>query len=342
MQKMNAKRPHLIHFLLFPRFQLLGYVLAIETLRIANKVAGEKRFEWKTLSAGAVPVAASNGVEIKPDGKIDEVNRDNLLLVCAGYEPLPGLESETRYLLRSHARQGGQLGGVDTGAVILAELGLLNGYRAVLHWEAEAGFRENYPEIPIDDTVYVFDRERLTTSGGTATGDAILAWIASVESPHLALQTAADMVHGRIREANEKQLDSHSMQRNLPFPGLENAEPAHLDTILSRTVQCMELNLEEPLSIQYLAKKEAVGKRRLLQLFRSYFNETPSSYYMGLRLFHARSLLASTSMSAASIGNACGFSSPAWFSRAYVKRYGIPPIQHRKLLLSPQGAGQFD
>ena len=339
---MNAKRPHVVHFLLFPRFQLLGYVLAIETLRIANKVAGEKRFEWKTLSAGAAPVAASNGVEINPDCNIGDANRDCLLLVCAGYDPLAGLESETRYLLRSHARQGGQLGGVDTGAVILAELGLLSGYRVVLHWEAEAGFRENYPDIPIDDTVYVFDRERLTTSGGTATGEAILAWIASVESPNLALQTAADMVHGRIREANEKQLDSDSMQRSLPFPGTDNAEPVHFDTILSRTVQCMELNLEEPLSIQYLAKKEAVGKRRLLQLFRSYFNETPSSYYMGLRLFHARSLLASTTMSAATIGNACGFSSPAWFSRAYVKRYGIPPIRHRKLLLSPQGAGQFN
>jgi len=339
---MKAKRSHIVHFLLFPRFQLLGYVLAIETLRIANKVAGEKLFTWKTLSAGSLPVAASNGVEIKPDCKIGAANRNCLLLVCAGYEPLAGLESESRYLLRSHARQGGQLGGIDTGAVILAELGLLDGYRVALHWEAKAGFRENYPQIPIDDTMYVIDRERLTTSGGTATGDAILAWIASVESPGLALQAATDMVQGRIRKANEEQLDSDSMQRDLPFPGPENSEPVRLDTVLSRTVQCMELNLEEPLSIQYLAQKEGVGKSRLLQLFRSYFNETPSSYYMGLRLFHARSLLASTSMSAASIGNACGFSSPAWFSRAYVKRYGIPPIQHRKLLLSPQGAGQFD
>ncbi len=339
---MNANRPHGVHFLLFPRFQLLGYVLAIETLRIANKVAGEKRFEWKTLSAGTAPVAASNGVQIKPDCRIDDASRDCLLMVCAGYEPLAGLETETRRLLRDHAQQGGQLGGVDTGAVILAELGLLEGYRAVLHWEAEAGFRENYPDIPIDDSVYVFDRERLTTSGGTATGDAMLAWIASVESPQLALQTAADMVHGRIRELSEKQFDSHSMQRTLPLPGLENAEAVHLDTILSRTVERMKLNLEEPLSIKYLAAHEGVGKRRLLQLFRSYFNETPSSYYMGLRLYHARGLLASTSMSAVSIGNACGFSSPAWFSRAYLRRFAISPIQHRKMLLSPQGAGQFN
>jgi AraC-like DNA-binding protein len=47
-------------------------------------------------------------------------------------------------------------------------------------------------------------------------------------------------------------------------------------------------------------------------------------------------------MSAVSIGNACGFSSPAWFSRAYLRRFGISPIQHRKLLLSPQVAGQFN
>jgi AraC family carnitine catabolism transcriptional activator len=339
---MSKNRPHTVHFLLFPRFQLLGYVLAIETLRIANKVAGEKRFAWKTLSVGSAPVAASNGVEIEPDCKLADANKDCLLMVCAGYEPLQGLESEASKLLRNHALRGRLLGGIDTGAVILAELGLLNGYRAVLHWEAEAGFRENYPDIPIDDTLYVFDRTRLTTSGGTATGDAILAWIASVESSHLALQTADDMVHGRIREADEKQLDSHSMHGNSLLSAPRNALAVHPDTILSRTIERMKHNLEEPLSIQYLESKEAVGKRRLLQLFRNYFNRTPSSYYMGLRLLHARSLLASTSLPAASIGNACGFTSPAWFCRAYVKRFGISPIQHRKILLSPQGAGHFD
>jgi AraC family carnitine catabolism transcriptional activator len=326
MLSMMAVGAHTVGLLLFPRFQLLAYVLATETLRIANKVAGRPLFEWKTFTPKDRPVSASNGVEIAPDQPLREAVELSLVLACAGYEPLKELDTETQALLRRQARFGGPLGGLDTGTVILAELGLLSGYRAVVHWEAEAGFRESYPDIAVDDGIYVLDRDRLTAAGGTATGDAMLAWIARVEGADLAARTATALIHGQIRDSSERQRRPVSLSGN---------------PTLLRVIDLMKANLEETLTMVQLTREAAIGKRHMRHLFRRYCGQSPSSFYMGLRLDRARDLLASTAMPAASVGTACGFSSPAWFSRAYVGRFGVPPIQHRRLLLSGISMGHF-
>ena len=178
---MTSPTQHTVGLLLFPRFQLLAYVMATETLRLANKVAGHSVFRWETLSQNGAPVAASNGVPVVPSSLVANAADLSLLLLCAGYDPLAEVSEPSKALLRKRARLGGMLGGIDTGTVILAELGLLAGYRAVVHFEAETGFRETYPEISLETAIYALDRERLTAAGGTATGDAMLAWIAKVD-----------------------------------------------------------------------------------------------------------------------------------------------------------------
>jgi AraC family carnitine catabolism transcriptional activator len=37
------------------------------------------------------------------------------------------------------------LGAIDTGSLVLAEAGLLDGHRLTLHWEAIDAFKESYP-----------------------------------------------------------------------------------------------------------------------------------------------------------------------------------------------------
>lgn len=323
---MSGDAVHRVGFLLFPRFQMLAYVLATETLRLANKAAARPLFEWRTASPGAAAVEASNGVAVSPTAHLEALSEVALLLVCAGYEPLKELDRATRALLRRRARFEGHLGGLDTGAVILAELGLLTGYRAAVHWEAHAGFRETYPDIVIEDAIYVLDRDRLTAAGGTATGDAVLAWIAQVEGAALAARTAEALVHGAIREGSQRQRPSES-------PAVHPA--------VSRAVAIMKANLEEPLSLAGLAEQAGIGQRRLGRLFHETYGQPPSSFYMGLRLDRARDLLAATERSVAAVGLACGFSSPAWFSRAYAKRFGLAPGQHRRLLMSGAGSGLF-
>lgn len=306
-----------VAILLFPRFQMLAFVLVTETLRIANKVAGETLFQWEILTAGDALTAASNGMLLGPDRPIAEAGEVDLLLVCAGYEPLKQLDAGSIALLRRHARAGRALGGLDTGTVILAKLGLLSGYRAALHWEAEAGFREEFPDITIEDSIYCLDRDRLTAAGGMSTGDAMLSWIAQQHSPQLAAAVALDLVHGRIRPMEERQR---------PVPGPVD------DSGLAQSIRLMRQHIENPLPIETIARRSGLKLRRMLELFRRVCAQTPSEYYLGLRLEHARDMLGATDLPIARVGLASGFASPAWFSRAYRGRFGVSPARHRRLM----------
>ena len=49
--------------------------------------------------------------------------------------------------LRNFARDGTIMCGIDTGAFVLAQAGLLNGCRAVVHYEHMAAFGELFPSI---------------------------------------------------------------------------------------------------------------------------------------------------------------------------------------------------
>ena len=197
--------PH-VCFVLHPRFQMLAYVFACETLRIANKRAGRSLFTWETRGAGSEAVEASNGRLVEPDVRgWDSGPRPDLVLVMAGYDPLALCPQGLGRFLRRAAGEGAILGGVDTGVAILASFGLLKGQSVVVHHEAEPGFRETWPEIDVIDAIYHFDGRRLSSAGGTATGDAMLAWIASEMGAGFADAVAEAMIHGSLRPAAQSQ-----------------------------------------------------------------------------------------------------------------------------------------
>jgi len=306
--------PH-ICLVAFPRFQMLAYVLATETLRIANKHAGRAVFTWETRSATGAPLSASNGASISPDRTgWDGGEGMTLVLLCAGYDPLAARPPGLGALLARADQAGAVLGGVDTGSVVLARLGYLAGHKAVLHHEAEAGFRETWPEIAVESSLYCLDKRRLTAAGGLATADAMLAWIAQSVSPDLAAATAEGMAAGTIRPGGDPQ----------------RRRPSH-DPVLSDMQALMQANLSEPLAVEEIARRLRLSPKRLRTRCRRGLGLTPAGYYQKLRLDHALDLLRETEMSASEIALAAGFASPAAFSRAFRGVFQSAPGQFRKV-----------
>src|SRR5690606_25411969 len=91
----------------------------------------------------------------------------------------------------------------------------------------------------------------------------------------------------------------------------------------------MERHSESPLSSRELAERVSVTPRQLERLFRLHLKETPSNFYLGLRLDKARQLLRQTGMSVLEVALACGFESSSYFSRAYRARFATCPSQDR-------------
>ncbi len=61
-----------------------------------------------------------------------------------------------------------------TGAHVLAQAGLLDGYRCTIHWENLPAFAERFPNLEVSNELFEIDRNRFTCSGGTAALDMML------------------------------------------------------------------------------------------------------------------------------------------------------------------------
>jgi len=82
------------------------------------------------------------------------------------------------------------VGGISSGAFVLADAGLLADRRCTVHWEYTELFRSRYPGIALTQELYVVDRDVFTCSGGTAALDLMLHFVSEASSAQLAVDVA--------------------------------------------------------------------------------------------------------------------------------------------------------
>lgn len=305
------------YFLLVPGFSMMGFVSAVEPLRVANRFGGEL-YRWHVLSADGGPVIASNGMSVNADAALEPLKKGAVLWVMASLEPLRYATPALLQWLRRLDRDAVTLGAIDTGSFVLAEAGLLEGHRLALHWEALDAFKERYPQLDATQELFETDRRRITSAGGTASIDMMLDLIARDHGPELAIKVSEQFVLGRIRPRQD-----HQRMKIATRYGISNKKLAHV-------IGEMEQHTEPPLSTLALAQSIQVTRRQLERLFRLHLKDTPSNFYLSLRLDKARQLLRQSDMSVLEVSIACGFESPSYFTRSYKSRFARCPREDRR------------
>lgn len=313
----DGTRPRRFVFVLLDQFTMLCFACAIEPLRIANRVSGKNLYGWITAGEGGEKVACSNGVEFMLDMDLEEVNRDDTVLICGGVDVQAATSKRLLNWVRREARRGATMGGLCTAGYTLARAGLLDGKRATIHWENQDSFVEEFEDVTLTKSIFVTDGNRITTAGGTASIDLMLKIIADDHGEELAGAVADQLIYSSIRTDQDTQRLSIPTRIGVRHPKL------------SQVIQIMEQNLEEPISPSLLAKDVALSTRQLERLFRRYLNRSPKRYYMELRLQKARNLLMQTDMSVINVALACGFTSPSHFSKCYRAHYQTTPYRER-------------
>lgn len=307
-----------IGFLLIPEFSMMAFFAAIEPLRIANRCGGKTLYRWSIWSQDGEPVAASNGMTLLTDGAIGDQVAAPTVFVCSSFNHDSHSSAAILQWLKRLAGQGVILGGIDTGAFLLGHAGLLEGHKVTLHWESIPGFRERYPGIETTTELYEIDRRRLTSSGGTATMDLMMRFIAEEHGTDLATAVSEQLIHQRVRSKTDHQRMNLAVRLDVHNP------------ILVRAVEFMGRNIETPVPVGGVAAHCGISQRQLERLFTEQLGAGPKAYYVRLRLEHARELLHDTDRSVLEVGLACGFGSCVSLSRAYRRHYGIPPSRDRK------------
>ncbi len=321
----NREMPERIGFLLVPEFSMMAFFSAVEPLRVANRLSGQNLYSWHIFSHDGRPVEASNGMAVLAEAPIGKVENFPVIIVCASFDPDRYVSKPLLSWLRRLSRQGAELGGLDTGAQILARAGLLNGYHVTLHWEHLPSFQESFPDIEVSEELFEIDGKRFTCSGGTAAIDMMLHMISARHGQELAVACSEQLLHDRIRSPGDHQRMALGLRLGVRHPKLISI------------LEAMERSVEEPLSLDSLADIGCISRRQLERLFRGYLDDTPTGYYLKLRLRRSRHLLEQTDMSVMQVAMACGFVSAPYFSRAYRNLFGRSPREDRRFVRMGRG-----
>ena len=307
-----------IGLLLIDGFALMSYASVIEPYRAANVLAERDLYTWVHISIDGLPARASNGATIVADRRVSDPLRCDTLFVFAAGDPNCDIDPAFFVFLRQAAVAGTVIAGISAGPYLLARAGLLDGYRATVHWEHRPAFVEAFPSVSPDPGLYVIDRRRVTCAGGIAGLDLAVDLIEREQGHTLAAQIRDWFIQSEPREADKPQRLTLRARYGIT------------DDRVLRVLAKMEAFVEEPLSPTVLARTAGTSVRQLERLFANLIGETVGRHYLRIRLESARQLLRTTRHSITVVGIACGFKSSSHFSRAYAARYGTTPGDERR------------
>ncbi len=302
-------------FLLIPGFSPLGMTCAQETLALANRFAGGTRqyYEWQVISEDGAPVQSWNGLRVGVDAGLFDLHRNDTLIVCAGVDAAAGSTRKILNWLRRETRKGIDFGALSSGTWTLAAAGLLGGKRVTTHWEYASAISETFPDVEMQDSIYMVDGRVFTCAGSASSMDLMLDRIHSDYGAELASWVADQMIYTAPRSETHSQRVSMAGRMGVRH------------TKLVQAIEVMRANVEDPIPPSDVAREVGLSTRQLERLFARYLNTSPKKYYLGIRLEKARNLLMQTELSLMEICVLCGFRAPSHFSKTYRKAFGVAP-----------------
>ncbi len=313
----NTDQPIRVGFVLDERFSVVPFVSLVEVLRIANRVADRKLFEWTMISVDGQPVTSNSQMEFKVDLGIRDCEYLPNIVLVTGNDPQRDAPRALATWLRRQNLGGSILAALGSATLMLAKLGLLDGRRATIHWEYLDTLREQFPGIQVCNTLFEIDRNRITCAGGSAVVDLGLHLVHTHCGAPVAMAVSDQYILDRVRHS------AHPQPVGSRFPRVA-------DSVLAKAIDIMESNLEHPVPLGALTSAVGVTDKQIQRLFRTYLNTSPRQYYIRARLNLARRLLAQTDMSISEVALASGFCSLAHFSRSYRDEFGLPPTKYRR------------
>ncbi|WP_181007874.1 MULTISPECIES: GlxA family transcriptional regulator [unclassified Streptomyces] len=280
-------------------------------------------YDLRTASLDGRPVRSTSGLTLVPDSSLADAPAPHTLLVPGG-QGTRGSQPGLTGWLREHAPRAERLVSVCTGALLLAEAGLLDGHRVTTHWNYCERLARDYPAVEVDpEPIFVRDGRLATSAGVTAGIDLALALVEEDHGRDLALTIARHLVVFLRRPGNQAQFSaqlSAQTARREPLREVQHWIAQHPDA---------------DLGVDALAARARLSPRHFARAFRSETGTTPGRYVERVRLEHARRLLEDTADGVERIARASGYGTPEAMRRAFVKTLATAPAEYRRRFRTP-------
>lgn len=297
--------------------------------------------DWEHLVSGEEPVPVfdvslvgpdihgfrcGSGVWIAPDLAFDDADDADIVIVpgltiSPHHRPDPDQHPCLSWLAKRDSAKT-RIVSACTGAVYLAEIGILDGVEATTHWAWEDLFHRFYPNVRLrtDRGLCFAEASRgPVTSGGTTGWQELATFlIAHYGGTQRAVRTAKVWLM-----ANRGELQS-------PFSSMITSTP-HADAAIAQAQEWIADNYSIDNPVAEMAKCSGLPPTTFARRFRKATNKLPQDYVLALRIEEARQLLEATECSVAEVGEAVGYVDTPSFRRLFKRKTGLTPAEHRKM-----------
>jgi len=190
-----------VGIVLFNDVELLDMAGPYEVFTTASRVQARGRapgaaalFAVSTLASSRAPVQARAGLPLQPDHTFADHPPLDCAIVPGGVVDGELGRSELLDWIVAQARSARILASVCTGALLLAQAGVLDGLEATTHWEDLDALRALRPRLRVREGVRWVDQGAVVTSAGISAGiDMSLHLVQRLHSRDLAVRTARQM-----------------------------------------------------------------------------------------------------------------------------------------------------
>ncbi|MDI6102668.1 helix-turn-helix domain-containing protein [Actinoplanes sp. NEAU-A12] len=275
---------------------------------------------------GSGPVRVGRfGVE--PDDGWDRLARAGTVIVPAMADVDAEPPRELLDAVRAAHESGARIVSLCTGAFVLAAAGVLDGLRATTHWAHTEVLAARYPRVTVDPDVLYVDNGRVLASAGKAAAiDLCLHLIRRDHGSTVANAVARRLVMPPHRAGGQAQF-------------VTTPVPERDDHPLGDVLPWAMRRLDQPLTVEDLARRANMSSRNLARHFKAVTGATPLQWLSTQRIRRAQELLENTGDSIDAIAGAAGLGTATTLRRHFQRTVGVPPDTYRRTFRSAPGAG---
>ncbi|WP_299625192.1 helix-turn-helix domain-containing protein [uncultured Tateyamaria sp.] len=218
------------------------------------------------------------------------------------------------------ARRAGRVCSVCSGALVLAATGLLDGKRAVTHWEDCDKLAADYPAVAVEvDPIFIKDGHVWTSAGITAGIDMALAMIEEDLGKPAAIAMARSLVAPMVRSGGQSQFSAELDRQARDADGLFSPLHAWISD-----------NLARRLTVEDMARECGMSPRNFSRRYANVMGVSPAKALEVVRVDAARDLLATTDKGVKVIAKHCGFQDAERMRRAFLRVARTTPSKYRQ------------
>jgi transcriptional regulator GlxA family with amidase domain len=283
-------------------------------------------FRVRVVSVGGERFRCGNGIPVEPSAAVGETDRADIVILPELWlgpdEHLSGRYPSLIQWIRTRYEAGACVYSACSGALMLAETGLLNGCDATSHWGYQDLFRRQYPQVrfrPEPNLCFADAAGRIVTAGGsTSWHDLALHIISRHVSPGEAMRIAKVYL-----------LKWHA-EGQLPYEPLVRQQ-AHADSVVHGCEKWLREHFRESGVAARVAGHAQIPERTLKRRFKQATGLTLIDYVQNLRIEEAKHLLETSDQAVDEICFAVGYEDPSFFRRLFRGRTGVAPAQYRRV-----------